>query len=301
MQSNLEQKPAPVRLRFPWHVVVALVFLLLMGFSLSAFADTYNFYFSKKNKHQQEASSDEDSEKKDEDQPPPAAEPKPAPAPAKSDGGQTITTAPGQNPIIVNNYNNNSVGNNTLGLPSNADLATQVPMTPPPQHKAPEPTPLPPVSEPPPASDEHASLSTTAFEPPHEKLSKWKLGVGVVAFSNQSTPMAGELSLGVYFTRAVGLMAYGGAGYESSELRNGYMGLDLEIRPFRLSITDNYDLFQFGFLVGASTLGAVDGNPASAHVGARFDLNLGTRFAVTAATRANLGYVMFEAGIITRL
>ena len=73
------------------------------------------------------------------------------------------------------------------------------------------------------------------------------------------------------------------------------------MRPFRLPITDTYDLFQFGFLVGTSTLGGVDGNAGSVHVGARVDFNLGSQFGLTAATRANLGYVMFEAGIVTRL
>ena len=95
MKKKIERKLAVKRLRFPWHGFVALVFLLLMGLSLSAFADTYNFYFSKKNKHQQEVSSEDNAEREDEDAKP---APEPKPVVPKSDG-QTITTAPGQNPI----------------------------------------------------------------------------------------------------------------------------------------------------------------------------------------------------------
>jgi hypothetical protein len=162
------------------------------------------------------------------------------------------------------------------------------------------------------------SLSVVAS--PVVKPSRWHLGVSALVlfqdfrddwyengnwiphYSREGT-WGGSLSLGYSFSRVFGANLYGGLRYGSSRSSlYGHAGLDLEILPFRLPITENYDLFQLGFLVGASTTGATDtGNIGSFHVGARFNLNLGPDFSITAASRANLGVLMFEGGIITRL
>lgn len=143
------------------------------------------------------------------------------------------------------------------------------------------------------------SSNTTENRP---ELSPFKMGLSATAFSRDRNPIGGLLSLSWYPSRVLGFTAFGGAQYDNNQLAsNPYAGLDLEFRPFRLPVTETYDLFQFGFLAGATTLGGYHGNSGSLHLGARVDINLGSTFGITAATRFNLDYAMFEAGIVTRL
>ena len=112
----------------------------------------------------------------------------------------------------------------------------------------------------------------------------------------------GAIGIAFFPTRGLGLNLWGGS-YDAgrSSLGRGFAGADLELLPLRVSLGKWENAIEGGILLGASTLRAAHGNVATAHAGARIAFNLGDTFSVTAAGRANLGYLMGEAGIAVHL
>jgi hypothetical protein len=100
----------------------------------------------------------------------------------------------------------------------------------------------------------------------------------------------------------VAINAFGGA-YKTDGISRGqgFVGGELELVPLRISLFRFEDLIEGGLMLGASTLKHAVGNVATAHAGARLTFNLGDKWSITTAARANLGYIIGEAGVAIRL
>lgn len=96
-------------------------------------------------------------------------------------------------------------------------------------------------------------------------------------------------------------------GYQSTFQDTFILGLDLEFLPLRFSLGRSEDLIEFGPALGASTFLASNmgfpaiGRFATLNFGARLNVNLGERWGITSAYRANSFYKMAEAGIAIQL
>lgn len=272
--------------RAPWHVWFTAVSLGLLMASVNAYSDTYNFYFDKKKKGQEaeesESQKEEVVEKKEEEQ------------------KQVVNVPSGQTPIVI--HNNNHVGNVTA------------------DQTAPVVTPPAPIVTPPPVEGPTLSSGTNladSLERPSAR-SPWKISLsamvvaeemdrayssqGVLTSYNSMEPTVGGLvTLGYSFSRSVGVNLYGGLRVAESAQSDFHAGVDLEVLPFRIPISKDVDLFELGFLFGGSTAMAAYDNIGSLHIGVRTNINVASSFGLTAAARANLGYVMVEAGISARI
>lgn len=343
--SKVSSKSKP---RFPWHAAIAVLCLFLLGISVNAYADQYNFYFSKPKKsskgkqkpdaqvEQQEEENNEETpeepvEKKTtaaKDVPPPPVETAPVipPPPATvateekkpemQSHNQTLTIPAGQQaPIIINNTNNVGVA------PAPAPVAP-----------APVAEPVKPTTDVKgPSTNVEANLVLPTKQEleavaviPREKRSPWKLATSAAVmfqdfhhnysssnygaghyyqdFTTRDATYGGMVTLGYEFTKFLGISVYGGARYAPTNDR-AYLhaGADLEFLPLRIPIRESWDLLQFGIIAGASTAFAANDNIGTFHGGARLNINFGRHFGVTSSVRANLGYVMVEGGLVTRL
>ena len=79
-----------------------------------------------------------------------------------------------------------------------------------------------------------------------------------------------------------------------------HLGLELEVLPLRIPVSEAWDLMEIGLLAGVSNLSASDGNFAAAHLGARVNLNFTRTFGVAAIGRTNFGFSSLEAAMISR-
>ncbi len=273
--------------RYIWQLWVALVCLFIMGMSVSAYSDTYNFFFKKgKKQESQKQSSEEEEEGGDgEESKPQVAN---SPAPTAAQGGQAVT-ANGKSPIVINNYNQN---NN--GVPSpKPDIA-----------QASEPS-LP---------EKLSNQLHTFLTRPERERSPWKLTLAVPVIngnrtytyyngqtettgSYRSTHWGALVGLGYNFSQGLAANLYGGAGLDYKWMA----GLDLELIPFRIPVSETLNILELGFIVGGSTLAAAPGNIGSLHGGARISVNPSNQFGLTGSVRGNLGMWIAEVGLTTRI
>ncbi|OFZ18610.1 MAG: hypothetical protein A2X94_01580 [Bdellovibrionales bacterium GWB1_55_8] len=122
----------------------------------------------------------------------------------------------------------------------------------------------------------------------------------------------GAASLALYLSRRSAVNFFGGmqqVTYSDTEdfypttadqLR-AYAGVELELMPIHLSLFGVEDIFEAGILLGATTLRKAPGNIASAQAGVRLNFNFGNDWGLTAAGRANMGFIMAEAGLAFRI
>ena len=246
-------------------LLIGIGMMICFLYSISAFADTYNFYFpSQKQKNKTATSPVETTTNSSEEE---------QPAEEKSVATETENVAPDKNtqqvkavsngqPITINNTNNITVPVYT------------------------------PVAQP-------ENRTTETISKKHSSFPPWKFSLSTIY---QKNPQWGALvGLGLGLGKMFGFNLY--LGTESiSEFRAAHLmtGLDLEVIPLRIGFTDELRVWELGVLAGFSTSHRVDGNIGSLHGGVRTSLNLTESFGLTAAVRANLGYTQFETGIISR-
>jgi hypothetical protein len=117
--------------------------------------------------------------------------------------------------------------------------------------------------------------------------------------------MGGSLSLGYVKERGLGWNLF--AGIRDNSLlypsgKNWHLGGELELLPIQSHETESgVSVFQAGFLAGLSTISAHPDNWVSLHGGARVNLNFADNVGLSLVYRVNLGYMMGEAAIVTRL
>ncbi len=294
--------------QIPWPAIFAVFVLGALGMSVSGYSETYNFYFEKKKPDAEEAG--------------PAAPPT-----------QVVAPAAAPQPIVINNTNN--VGTPTAVTTNNTGVAPIAPVAPV--------APVAPILAAPPAAIVVADPATTrdVFQKA-EARSPWHMGLTGMAFLQEypksyvsqgekqsykslEPTWGGLVSLGYNFSKTVGINLYGGLRVADFQNKRTYahLGADLELIPFRISISDRHDLFELGFLFGGSTaLAARDndaqlaqgtltpsqssiakgsGNWGTIHAGVRVNLNVTPEFGITTSARANLGYILFEGGLSARL
>lgn len=273
-----------------WKLAALIVTGLSLILSVSAYSDTYNFYFDKKKnkkqveetKPEEETASEETGEEK--------AENDGEIAPSNAD---SKVYRAGQVPIIINNTNTNTVN------PGNSVTPMEQAVTPI--------APVNPVAE----------LSSSATVEPvasQFKPSHWRLGTSVVRYTPQNVyPLdsnaryGGLVSLAYDNHRGIALNLYSHlllAGSGRKDTGDVHLGADLEILPIRsgmYSVGREYTVFELGPVIGASTLMAQGNNLVSLHVGGRMNWYFNETMGVTFVARANLGYVMFDSGILVRL
>lgn len=272
--------------RMSWPVGVMMATLLSLLLSVSAYADTYNFYFKKKPGEGQEESAVSTSEEKKPEQNTLAV--------PKSSGSDQ--------PIVIHNINN--VGRDSA------------------QKEEPKPV------APAPIQNERNYESHSNYKADYRRLdlrererktSPWRFGVGaalvfqdvqksylssglVQTYNDMEGQFGGIFSLALALSDNMNLNSFGGGQYSDFENQVQFMyGGELEILPFRIPLKRGVDLVQFGFLGGISNLMTSPEHQHTVHAGAKLNINFGHSFGITATGRANLGYVMFDAGIITRL
>ncbi|MBI4403175.1 MAG: hypothetical protein HY537_03400 [Deltaproteobacteria bacterium] len=296
-QGKFGTKELKMGARRQRHAAGALLALFFLGISVSLMADTYNFYFSKPSKTNPTAkdeNANETGEKPAEDSAP--APTQTQPAPKESATGQTA-------PIVIHNVNNNNSPGSSLGMPTTSPAPAA-------GLSAPQAAPAVPAGN---------AVAATVVAPRAER-SPWKMALtGMMmldnyeyqysspsgkdfTYSSKSTNWGGLVSVGYSFSRVVGLNLYGGA-RSRTPFKDTFhhLGLDLEIIPVRIPVAEDMDIFEFGILAGASNARAARENFASAHAGVRVNFNFAKQFGITASGRANLGYMLFEAGLTARL
>ena len=137
-------------------------------------------------------------------------------------------------------------------------------------------------------------ITASVLDP--DPLSRFRFGLAGVLVASGSN-IGGVAEMGYLFGKSFGANLFGGA-HGGGRF---FAGLEFEFMPFRIPITERWDLFQFGFIAGASTLAHAYGNIGSLYGGARAQIGLGPRLGIVASGRVNFGFAMIEAGIITRL
>ncbi|MEK7691835.1 MAG: hypothetical protein AAB425_12545, partial [Bdellovibrionota bacterium] len=68
-----------------------------------------------------------------------------------------------------------------------------------------------------------------------------------------------------------------------------------------ISIWKLYDIIEIGFMAGGSTLARAKDNWGTLHVGTRLTFNFGSHFGITSSIRANMGYILGDAGLSFRM
>jgi hypothetical protein len=286
-----------------WGAVVAAVALGYFGTASTSFADTYNFYFSKGKKKPVttqgivEESGDEGLE-----------------SDVSSDAYERRERA--QAPIIINN----NLGGAASGDDFRRDFSPPESSSYHPENDSEKRPPAKPVG-----SASGASSATTvvaAATPKSDEASSFRFGMSAArwgfrgnggALVNVEGDGGVVFTLGIDFTRSLGMNIFGGAVRESfwpqanvdgtSDVRM-MLGAEVQVLPFRLDV-GSFDLLQLGFVAGTSTLGQsslgalVD--PGQIHLGMRFNLNLGSSFGLTTVARANGRFAMAEVGLVGRL
>lgn len=265
-----------------WRILI--LFCCACLFSVSAFAGVYNFYFGDKGKkHKAAQQIDADEEKEDTEE-------------SGGDEGDrdTVKASGGQQPIVINNVNNNDNVNKQVNGTSIPQPAA-VPVNPPTLTEAPPLVPFTP-------HESRAIVSTPSRILP---IRFW-LGAGTIHEDHRARHnsvhggTAGIIGLGYQLSKPFAIDLYGGAFPLDERHKYGYGGLDLSFLPFRIPITERWDLFQLGFLVGVSTLSpATPDNIGSIHGGVRANLNLGERFTMMGQAKANLGSTQLELALVT--
>lgn len=259
--------------------------LVLVGFALVSSqtqADTYNFYFKgQKGKKQQEAGAEgqpDFSVNEDGGDPHQSKPVNPLTKPA--DGSDETPAPPNTSqlpPIIINNTNN-------IGIPQEPPKVAEAPT-----HQ---------VSE-----------LDVMITPPKQKVpSQWRLGAGFNFFNRdpgnreqKRENYGASLSLGFVKQRGLAFNFYGGLRANQGN-QTFHVGGDVELMPIR-SHASIYEVpfFEGGFLFGVSTLAAHRDNWLSGHAGLRMNFNFSENVGLSIVGRSNLGYVMGEAGIVTRI
>ncbi len=308
-----------------WKIIIASL-VAYLATSGTAYADNYNFFFTKppkKNKNHQPVISDEDeaaSEENAEESETPEEEKVertpvvPPPSAAQtSPNTQTVTIPNTQQPIIINNTNN-------VGYPSpypSAGPGSEMRVNPltldPPSIKS-EPAPLPSTTY------DLESRSSAAVLPAYQEpnRSNWRMGLSGImlvsdakkayssygllnTYDSSTNSWGGLVTLGWDVTKVIGFNFYGGASHNSDyDKLTPHYGADLQIMPLKIP-AKNFDLVEFGFLVGASNILSNRDHVGAMHVGAKLNLNFGREYGFTASTRANIGHYLFEAGFVARI
>jgi len=158
-----------------------------------------------------------------------------------------------------------------------------------------------------------ASDVETLISPPKSKRpSPWRLG-GSFNIYNQdpgrgvdeykSENFGGTLSLAHCKDRGIAFNFFaGGRGSKVYHNVQLHYGMDVELMPIRSHASEfEIPAFEAGVILGVSTLSAHPDNWFSGHTGFRTNFNFSDTFGITLMGRANLGYVMGEAGIMTRI
>lgn len=275
-----------------WQALLISGLLALLATETSR-ADTYNFYFKpppKKGK-KEEAKPDVQVQSGQEDSGHPKAI-HPLTSPAEGGSDEKRVPVDDMPPIIINNTN-------TSYAPSPTPAPAPV--------VAPEPVK---VVEAPPAPTPSASSENLVLiaSPP----SPWRFGAGFNVFNQDPGRRTGDIkaanlgaavSFGRSNDRGVGFNIF--AGVRSSKTSGSdawHIGGEFEFLPIRIQKQNNgLPGFEGGFMAGISTLAAHPDNLFSGHVGLRMNFNLNNHVGITVQGRSNLGYLMGEAGIVTRI
>lgn len=255
-----------------------MIALLVCGglFTINAYAGTYNFYFSDKNKKHKEEAVETDAENESDEQE--------SKQPASND---PVKTAASQQPIIINNVNNNDNTNkNVVGQPV-------------PQSTGPSAVPA--VASVSPAAPEPPSFSEAVVERP-SRPNKFRFRLAGGHMNQKVDRYVGTIGFGVQIAKTFAIDAYGGGlmGSNMNQKIQPYAGIDLTWTPFRLSFTESWDILQVGFVLGGTTLQARSDNVGTLHGGFAANLSLGPNFSLFSTLKANLAYVGIEGGIVTR-
>lgn len=312
--------------RLNWKILVASL-LAYLATSGTAYADNYNFFFTKppkKNKkhqpviseEQEEDQSSEENGSEESEQEEEKVERTQATPPTTaqtSPNTQTVTIPNTQQPIIINNTNN--VGYPAALPPTPPGNEVRInPLTLDPPSLKSEPAPLPHNSY-----DLQPRASTTVLPAYQQKEpSNWRMGLSGImlvadakkayssygilnTYDSTTKSFGGLVTLGWDVTKVIGFNFYGGASHNGDYNKlTPHYGADLQLMPLKVPAR-NFDLVEFGFLVGASNILSNRDHVGAMHVGAKLNVNFGRDYGFTASTRANIGHYLFEAGFVARI
>lgn len=287
--------------RMSWRLTVLTV-IAYFASSGNAYADNYNFYFTKppKKKGQQTEQMQENSDESSEEEEV-AKEPVTPPPPLVNPNTQTLTVPSSQQPIIINNTNN-------VGYPTQPS----VPLAPLTREAQPEPEAFHDYRP----DTKVSTLVLPAYQ--EQPRSNWRMGLSGIlllsevtrayessgslyTYDSKEENWGGLVTLGWDITKVMGLNFYGGATHGNYPSKvNFHYGADLQLMPLRVPLK-NFDLIEFGFLVGGSNIMAARDNVGTLHAGAKLNVNFGKDYGFTASTRANFGHFLFEAGFVARI
>ncbi|MGK5085843.1 hypothetical protein WDW37_21345 [Bdellovibrionota bacterium FG-1] len=140
----------------------------------------------------------------------------------------------------------------------------------------------------------------TLVEKPRE-LKRWRvIGSGLLDAPLNSHGKGGALlSASFFLAKQIGINTFGGI--VPLLHHEVFGGGEIEIVPLRLSLGRFDELIEVGVLAGASTLARKGLNWVSPHAGARFNVNVGDLWSITASVRGNKQFGMADAGIAIRL
>jgi hypothetical protein len=154
-----------------------------------------------------------------------------------------------------------------------------------------------------------AALPADAVSPPEFRHVRLTAGA-----TDLLGAMGASVGIGYFFNREFGFNAFGvlsrgdyktfGANgtWSGTESWTGFdAGLEMEVTPVRIAVGRIEDLLDLGGMLGVSTIAADTGNWVSPHLGARLNINLGSRWGITTTARLNASYAMAEAGLVFKL
>lgn len=239
-----------------------LVILLLSGFVSNA-ANVYNFRFE-----------DKTTETEKEQQPEEEKTQTPA---------EALTT---QQPIIINNYNNNDNANKQTNGVVSAPAASPVPEPPVPETAFAEPL--------------RSVISAKFSKLPPLRI---RLASGYVDQGRGRDGLGFIIGINYDFAEKAATELYGGLcpnGLFDGPVTE-YAGLDFIYYGIDVPFNKKIDRFRIGFILGGSTLNAVKSNIGSIHVGVRTILSGPEFYAITLQGKANLGNVQLELGFMIPL
>jgi hypothetical protein len=133
----------------------------------------------------------------------------------------------------------------------------------------------------------------------------WRL---VASAFDLFTVVGPSADLAYEFNREFGLNAFAAwlpsrdfLGSVNSPGGNVFLGFEMEVTPVHIAVGRISDLIDLGGMLGVSTINPDDGNWVAPHLGARMNVNLGERWAVTTTARFNASMAVVEAGLAFRL